>query len=281
MAQADQDKFDTVRGWLNGKKNYPQGLMLLKAYSTDQVKIRSLQQFENPRLLEQLMDELYDHFKQRLSGEEVEISAVIDVEVKVTSAPSAPTVVKEVKPAKTKPVAEPKAITPKAADLRKIEDIKKARTQLYKERAEFKSQLISLAYESSGTLKLALLEHEKLQRYELAKQIMAHMDQIDKYWTIQDYFEAHGTMPSGVRKRVAKVVVLTNAEALRQLMNVRSSITKTNKKIKDAAVMIPHLKGKPLEKLKLKMADWDGKLKALEAEKLELEKQTREQKDNK
>ncbi len=264
MTESESHKFETIRSWMNGKRNYQQGVILLKAYHSDTAQANSLDRFQNEYLLNHMMDELYEELKAKKS--QVASSKEIQVEQPVAASIKNP--ISEI------------PTTPRSSDLKKLEDIKKARTQLYKERASFHAEMCSVAYQESGTLKPVLIKHEIERRHELTKLIMSHTDQIDKYWAITDYYEVHGTFPHEMKEAVVAPIPITNAEALRKLLNTRTNISKTEKKISDAKVMLPHLTGRELEKAKKKIADWDVKLQILEAEKLECEKQINEPKDN-
>jgi len=262
MTESESQQFEAIRGWLNGKKNYQQGLLLLKAYHQDHAKVTSLEKYQNDYLLHNLMRELYDALKAK----------------KQQATNNEPKVVQEIAKIAA-PISEIPA-NPKSRDLKKLEDIKKARTQLYKERAKFHTEMCQLAYNESGTLKPILIKHEIERRHELAKLIIGHTEKIDSYWSIQDYYELNGIWPQEVQETLPEPIRLTNAEALRQLMNTRSTITKTEKKIADAKIMVAHQSGKQLDKTKENIAKWEGKLAILKAEKLELEKQVHEQKGN-
>ena len=253
-----------------------QGVMLLKVYHSDQDKVRSLERFQNTHLLNQLMDELYNELKAKKSNN---VIPAVPIQPLI---PQSTSLISEVVIA---PIISPKKeIKIKSADLRKIEDIKKARTHLYKERAAFHKEMGDVAFTDTGSRKSALTKYDIDRRHELAKLIISHTTEIDQYWSTQDYYEVHGHFPFEHKEKVSEPIQLTNADALRKLMNVRSTITKTNQKIADAKVLLPHLSGKPLDKKKKQLQEWDAKLKIAEAEKAELQQQiqktTDEQKDN-
>jgi len=243
MTLIEKNQLEEVRIWLNGKRNYHRGMMLLMAYSPNKPLVASLKQWDNPALLERYLLEMYHELVEKESH-------VTSHEPQMAVTPPLERGSGDLK------IEKP---TPKKADLRKLDEIDRLRKKHYRDRGMWHAQMCDIGCDEDGHEKPKMTAREMERRCELAKLIIEATDKISELWTITDHFEKYGTMPAEKETEVTAPTTMTKDEAFKRLKN-------------SVAPNISKLKGKIAKSTDQKMIDkWTVQLTALESEKRELE----------
>jgi len=234
-------ELNDLRVWLNGSRNFNEGLMLYIAYINDTAERNLIEKHRNePKLFNALRERFYVLKDKQPSGSAVTIQV--------------------------KPVAVGK------------EENHDVPQELLQHWGQLKTEQERLHTEMSliGENQVELTASQMEQRAALAKLVVEREEMLHELSSAINFCRLNGKLPDGFKlhkpvKRQPKkksVSKMTDSEQILRLKNIiNPQLSKLKKKLDDKKAELPKLKGNDLVKANKKLSEWEALEKDLLQEK--------------